>query len=560
MDLRQYTMSDTVDVQPSDAGTAGEESGATYFRLEPRAADPDVQAMVQENSAKLNTMNDLLALWMWGVKAFKREIGAEEKALWREKLVKARTIDRESEDDLGARNGPGVVAAVCIRDHWVEISDDEREWCSDVACLEILRHGDWWNDMARVQRHDMAANRPCASVIPLLLTRAMSEGMLSKIRPALATAITHPIQEVRWFATWGINAEVWRVDRATALRCVNAIAVEAILIERIWEKPRRRLWKPDEVEALFSGAALEVRRRFWKADGIAHDAHITLNLGSRTGSDANARILTILSYVPVDPISVTAFERASRALVKEWDEYDKNRGRGRDRDFESEHAVADRIQRFAMQTTPEFALRVLGPIVDAVDRHPREIYSIVQGLTVLEDGNPNTPQYWYLWDLFAEQIKRASWVAWLDRVHPTGSEMLAAIFMTSYWKDNVRHWRSLEGYAHHVDALFEALPPTSIVLDDYLRFLYHIGERSLPEAFIRIAWAIQRGKALQMLSKSNTVFLLDVLLQRHVYGRPLELKRNKAIRDAVLSLLDGLVESGSSAAFRMRDDFVTPAV
>lgn len=57
----------------------------------------------------------------------------------------------------------------------------------------------------------------------------------------------------------------------------------------------------------------------------------------------------------------------------------------------------------------------------------------------------------------------------------------------------------------------------------------------------------------------NTVFMLEVLLQRHVYGRPEELKQNQALRDAILLLLDFLVESGSSAAFRMRDDFVTLA-
>ena len=64
-----------------------------------------------------------------------------------------------------------------------------------------------------------------------------------------------------------------------------------------------------------------------------------------------------------------------------------------------------------------------------------------------------------------------------------------------------------------------------------------------------------------MLRESNTVFMLEVLLQRHVYARPLELKGfgDPALREAILYVLDVLVESGSSAAFRMRDDFVTPA-
>ena len=77
-------------------------------------------------------------------------------------------------------------------------------------------------------------------------------------------------------------------------------------------------------------------------------------------------------------------------------------------------------------------------------------------------------------------------------------------------------------------ALFEALPPTSIVLDDYARFLYHIGERSLPDAFVRIADALRRGDAAKMLEKSNTVFILEALLRGYVYGRPLELKRDPA--------------------------------
>jgi hypothetical protein len=61
-----------------------------------------------------------------------------------------------------------------------------------------------------------------------------------------------------------------------------------------------------------------------------------------------------------------------------------------------------------------------------------------------------------------------------------------------------------------------------------------------------------------MMKKGNTVFMLETLLQRYVYGRPLELKHQSNLRDAILVLLDLLVENGSSAAFRMRDDFVTP--
>ena len=106
--------------------------------------------------------------------------------------------------------------------------------------------------------------------------------------------------------------------------------------------------------------------------------------------------------------------------------------------------------------------------------------------------------------------------------------------------------------------LFEDLPLSSTVVDNYLGFLYHIGEQSLPEAFIRIAKRIRLGNSQHVLRNGNSVFLLETLLQRFVYGRPLELKRRSDLREAILFLLETLVENGSSSAFRMRDDFVTP--
>ena len=54
------------------------------------------------------------------------------------------------------------------------------------------------------------------------------------------------------------------------------------------------------------------------------------------------------------------------------------------------------------------------------------------------------------------------------------------------------------------------------------------------------------------------MFCLESLLHRFIYSEPLRLKTNVKVRSAVLTILDTLVDAGSSAAYRMRDDFVTP--
>lgn len=201
---------------------------------------------------------------------------------------------------------------------------------------------------------------------------------------------------------------------------------------------------------------------------------------------------------------------------------------------------------------------VLHPILDAIDRHPHEIHYLIQGLITAEDSQPNTLQFWFIWNLFAERIKRAEWIDDIDEEYSIGRDLISAIFLGPWWKENVRHWKSLEGHVQHIHMLIETLPPSSTSLHCYVRFLYHIGERALPEAFIYIAERLKAGAGREMLTDTDTIFMLEVLLQRQVYGHPLRLKTEPVIRESVLFLLDTLVESGSSAAFRMRDDFVTP--
>ena len=556
MDLRQYTIADATEAEIPDA--EGNEGEKRYVRLEPKAPDKDVQAMVDESAARYSAMNARIGVLMWGLQTFKHEDKNNDPSQWREKLKEAQTMDRDAEQPDGSRHGPGFVAAVCVRDHWDEMSVEERDWCVDVVVSEILRQSDQWSQVERMQWFSMAADRPCALVVWLLLSETLTEERMLRVRQACAVALTHAIEEVRWYATWGIDQKFWATDHTMATRCVNAIAKEAALTDAAWEVEHGRPYdKRRQLDEITAEAAKAVRQRFWQEGGIAEDAHSTVDISKPFGAEASARMLAILGQVPDEPAAVAAFARASRTLVDWWDAAD-DRKRRRDRNFHTEGAISKRLQEFLMRTSSASALEVLQPVLDAIDRHPHEVYSIAKGLTVIEDSRPNTPHYWFLWDLFAGRIKRAKWLGGLDDRHPRGSEMLSAIFLTSGWKDSTRHWRSLEGYAHHVHALFEALPPSSVVLDDYLRFLYHIGEQSLPKAFVRIANCLKRGDSQAMLQKTNTVFLLDILLQRHVYGRPLELKRDHDIREAVLFLLDILVENGSSAAYRMRDDFVTP--
>jgi hypothetical protein len=561
MDLRQYNVVDDHSDQEELSSSPDSEAPArTVIRLEPKAAPPEIQQLIDDSAKTHGAMSARLGIHLWGMNAFKRDFDSADASLWNDNLAAAQLMDVGGIHLDSTHNAPGFIAAVCVRDHWDDMSSEQKNWCVDVVCAEVTKHADRWGSIERVQRFPMAADRPCASVIPNLLRRPLTGDQRARVSDAFITALTHPIDEVGWYAISGIDEDYWAADPATALRLVNAIATEALVADQAWLAEQQRPYY-DRVssETISGNAARSVRQNFHRAGFVTDDAYTRLDASGPYGTGATLKILTLLGQIPADPLAVSAFAQASAALVRSWgaDRHDSKR---RDRNFEEEQAISDCIQKMVMRASLGDASSVLKPILDALDEHPREIHNVIQGLTNSEDNRPNTVHYWALWGLFAERVKRATWLRSLDQEHPYGGEVLSTIFLTAWWKENVRHWRSLEGHAHNVDRLFDALPPSWIVLDSYIRFLYHIGERSLPSAFTHIASSLGRGNVQDMLRSSNTVFMLEVLLQRHVYGRPLELKRNSDLRVAVLLLLDTLVEVGSSAAFRMRDDFVTPAI
>ena len=95
-------------------------------------------------------------------------------------------------------------------------------------------------------------------------------------------------------------------------------------------------------------------------------------------------------------------------------------------------------------------------------------------------------------------------------------------------------------------------------MHSYLRFLASVGSRELPNSLESVASKLKTTQSYVLLT-GDTLFYLEKILIRFVYGTPEVLKGKKALSDAVLFLLDQMVDVGSSSAYRMRDDFVTPA-
>jgi hypothetical protein len=243
-------------------------------------------------------------------------------------------------------------------------------------------------------------------------------------------------------------------------------------------------------------------------------------------------------------------------LASTWANARRNRGQGR-RDFHGEADLTRLAAQFALVLDSNEARRICEPFIALVVSEPTETERFLRELIVRADQNAHD-SFWTLWQAYADSIVGARWVESLSGDRAYGQGLVHRIFLNISWNNGVTHWERLSGESHRLDALIQRLPAGVGSLEPYTHFLYTVGRQSLPGAFQLVSASLERGDTLQMASNGEIAFALEALLSQFVYGQPYRLKSDPSLRRAVLVILDALVLAGSSAAYRMRDDFVTP--
>ena len=457
-----------------------------------------------------------------------------------------------------ADSGPGLVAALCVRDHWEALSADDRQWCLETLIAEVENDCDTEEYIRQVANDPMRADRHSAYVLPKLLSNDPGNMTLLK---AIAKATTHACGQVALWAAEGSGEYLGSEHEDLTLRGVGALAMQASLLNRLNKHRTPSNSQSIESQSAYSSAVQQVRdqvRDAFVAGAINVETELKeLDLTSWTGMDASVSILAMLGKAPNTSVSRDFFVRAAQALVASWMTHHEERNSGRD--FIRENAVMTRLAVVALALPPDAATYCCGPFLDAVEDHPSEVATFVDLLIAQEErSSSDKSSFWHVWQAFADRVLDTRWVSSIGSDYSAGSDLVDKLLFRVGWKEGVRRWHRLDGHEHRVDGFTTNLPVATTVLAAYASYLYTIGEGALPRAFMVVANQIETGDPNELLGDGNTVFCLESLLRRYVYAQPLLLRTEPDLRQAVLVILDNLVDAGSSAAYRMRDDFVTP--
>ena len=557
MDARNYE-TEVARTGPKGGVSRHEKEESRTISFKSKGIDADLQEFVDDGIEERQQFLAAASVMGWGLQQWEKPADGGDADSWRTVLIQAVEAQKEEAavDSVGlTSSGPRVVAAVCARDHWEDLGADDRQWCLDTLFAEIERHSDSDDRSPWMPNDPMSAASHGAYVLPKFLAHDPED---AKILNAFAKVLIHQADQVSLWAAEGAAEYLVSERKELALQCVGAIAMQANLLEKCQkqgDQDRKRRLSIDS--SAIQRVQAQARNAFVAGTINTEKELAALDLTSWHGRYLAVRVLAILGNMPDLPLSKDFFIRAARAVVASWAAKRQEWDGGRD--FKFERDVMRRLASVALILPSAEAKVCYRPFLDAVSEHSEEVATFVEILIMQEDlFSSEKSCFWDIWKTFAELVIDATWLPGIDRDYSRSTDLVDKMLFRVHWNEGTRRWHRLGGHEQEVDDFVIRLPAAAPVLLAYCHYLYKIGEGALPRAFTILANRLEDGNAAVLLSDGNTMFYLESLLQRYVYGQPLRLKSDPNLRKAVLAILDQLVEAGSSSAYRMRDDFVTP--
>lgn len=542
------------------------------IRLSAGPPDADIAEVVQKSAPALNANAEATSLVVWGMSVFeRREADKFDPKRWREMLEKARRLacehdGREFAEILQHEGGPGYVAAVCVRDHWNDLSLDEKTWCREFLLAKVTADRNTENEVLRVQRFSMSSVIAAAQVLPLLLTDA-DEQTRQRVRSVIADAITHSIEQVRQYAATAIGCYLWERDPELATACIVGLLDFAAAERRCSGRLRRMPYESRGTLHDLVGKELpRVRARIASAQPIKQRHRFRLSVTEAFSAHVLPLIAAIIAQQNGSSLAQTLHRQIAESFVHAWRKDFRHGGHrrrgdyGNRRNYEAETALRGQYGQFVVRCEKNVATELWKPFSEAIQGCADEVKDVFKQLIYAEDSAQKGEAFWAIWQITKSRL--VSCPQFNEQVEDdhSGYAKLGSVLLLDYihWKEDAREWKPLQGHERGVRDFLNLAGTAPPICRSFIRLLDGVGAFLLPDALNWLAGQLQKGNPSRMIGDRNSLFSLARILTPLVFSQTETLRKNSSLRDATLQILEVMIEQGSSAAFRMRDFLITP--
>ncbi|PVZ70587.1 hypothetical protein [Pelagibaculum spongiae] len=524
----------------------------------------DLKQDQQEFNEKHAIDNTLTSLNLWGRKLFEEKL-LEEKyfSSYSDALIAAKEILKalqKNEIHNFANMAVGTittVAAVCIRDDLLNLSDENKEWCLGVILESIFMHADNMDGTIAHDKTDYYGSGACAFVLPKLFDLDLDSEQEEHLKFALATALTHENQNVNAYAAKGVREFLWSRDSELASRCISGMVEYARF--RREDSMARRFYhlQGDELKAaLENWNSLITTFRNNLLEGRFKLAVNDISLESHSSWFLHLPML----MVPLNTIDDSQIQFVQKLVNFVFDtEYQNHRSSGDEKinhdikkqmqDCLSEHVISSRNSNFM----PFKDLLTLG-----CSKAPSFIYSLTLSYHVAVEKEDDYDAIWTLWSLLAPEAHKIALNDVNDRYIGLQNDLNQLLRGMMYadcpWQGNENEEIDMKRGAHYLLEFANESANNSHVFEALASLMYQFHEVFFDKGIHLLASKFA-GNSDLISKQVNTAYYLEMVI-----GRYLQVENrgilNRKMYNSCLELLNGIVETGSARAYYLREHMV----
>ncbi|WP_067865661.1 hypothetical protein [Neptuniibacter marinus] len=524
----------------------------------------DLKQDQQEFNEKHAIDNTVTSLNLWGRKLFEEKLFEEKYfSSYQDALVAAKELLnslQKGEIHNFADMAVGTittVAAVCVRDDFLNLSDGDKKWCLGVILESIFMHADNMNGTTAHDKTDYYGSGACAFVLPKLFDLELDSEQEEHLKFALATALTHENLNVSAYAAKGVREFLWSRDAELASSCIAGIVEYARL--RREDSVVRRFYhlQDDELQAAIEKwNAFIATFRNELVDGKFKLSVNDISLESHCSWFLHLPMLMV-PYCTTDDVQIQLVNRLVNFVFDT--EYQNHRSSGDEKinydikkqmqDCLSEHVIYSRNNNFM----PFKELLVLG-----CSKAPSFIYSLTLSYHVAVEKEDDYDAIWTLWSLLAPEAHKIALNDINDRYIGLQNDLNQLLRGMMYadcpWQGNENEESDMKRGAHYLLEFANESANNSHVFEALASLMYQFHVVFFDKGIHLLASKYAENSSL-IAKQIHTAYYLEMSI-----GRYLQVENRGALSrkmyNSCLELLNGIVETGSARAYYLREHMV----
>lgn len=465
-----------------------------------------------------------------------------------------KVIDEQSFRNL-AIGGIAISAAVAIRDASESLSTEDKKWCQSVITHMVGVNADITASAFEFDTTDYQGVGSCAYVIPKLLTmQNTSKRELKFLQNVLLQALTHENIIVGEYAAQGISEYLWSSNSELASRCLSFVLAYSKFKKSERKQKLIRNVLTDSLEDQFNNwitKKLKFRKTFKKFTG-------EIEIESTLENYAINVILIAMKMIPSKTNCPEHMLLINKLVSHVYaSEYLEQNDKQLDPQFKKR--IIDTFAEHLISSKDESFKKFSDLLIQGCSIAPSVVYMLKLRCHVELEKVSDFKSIWALWAVLATEAKKIAHGEINGNKHrgrlneDLVTLLRGLLYADCPWQNHGSEDMAIQqGYDQlmsffeecgHNKHVFEAL---ASLVNQFPKLFFEKGIFVLAEKF---------EEDNELAKRSNSAFYLEMSITRYMQIENRGVLSRK-MYTALLTLLTGIVETGSARAYYIRENLI----